>query len=86
MVTPDRDIHVEMNSARFEIRHGKKRLSRRKHSFWVVTIGENGEILQTSEMLTSRNACYTNISAMRGVGLKGYIVDTTDESHHIHGV
>jgi hypothetical protein len=48
--------------AHFEIRVSKKPLRRQR--FYVATVGRNGEDLQTSEMLSSEQACDTNIRAM----------------------
>jgi uncharacterized protein YegP (UPF0339 family) len=59
-------------AARFEIRKGRK-LFRQK--FYVATIGNNGEVLQTSELLSSENDCHTNINAVREVSLKGIIIN-----------
>lgn len=54
-------------AARFEIRPSRllrHRIGRSKR-FYVATIGNNNEVLQTSEMLNSHEACITNIEAMR---------------------
>jgi hypothetical protein len=36
-----------------------------KQQFWVVAVGGNGEPLSHSEMLSSKQACLTNIAAQR---------------------
>lgn len=61
-------------SSRFEIH--RSRIGRRR---WRVrTIGDNNQILQTSEHLNSRDACITNIAAVSAVVHDGAeIVDTT---------
>lgn len=62
--------------ARFEIRKSRKRLKQR---YYVVTIGNNNEPLQTSEMFPTKQECHTNIQAMRRiVGMIG-VVDTTSK-------
>jgi uncharacterized protein YegP (UPF0339 family) len=56
---------------RFEIRQGRKRRSKRKPPQWyVVLIAANGEIVNTSEMLTSVDACRTNIAAAKKAGAR----------------
>ena len=63
-------------SSRFEIRGSNKRRFR-SQKFWVATIGNNNKVLQTSELLNSREACYKNIAAVSEMIEKATIVDVT---------
>lgn len=54
-----------MTKARFEIRLSRKAKALFRQKMYVVLVGENGEDLQSSEMLSGRTAAHTNIDAVR---------------------
>ena len=61
--------------SRIEIRAGRDKLRRKR--FYVVMVADNGQDLNVSEMLNSREACQVNIAAAIKCAAEGNIVDTT---------
>lgn len=53
-----------MAAARFEIRRRHTPV-RRRESWYVVLRGENGEVLSSSEKLSSHDAALTNVAAQK---------------------
>ncbi len=50
--------------------------------YWVVQVAENGEILNTSEMFTSKQAAHDNIAAVRRETISSFlrVEDRTGET------
>ena len=58
---------------KFEIKTGGKK----GQKFHVVLVADNGEPLMSSEKLSSREACHTNIEAVQAGAASAMVVDNT---------
>ena len=62
---------------KFEIRKSKMP-DENGQEWWYVLKGSNGEVMMTSEMLSSKQNCYNSISSIKQqVGPVTRVIDTT---------
>ena len=62
---------------RYEIHKTHRLLMKR---YYVLLVAENYEPVVVSQMLKSKQACYTNIDAQREAAIGAEVVDRTGES------
>ena len=61
----------QMNKPKFTIKPSKD------GKLYVTLTGKNGEVLNTTETLESKQGCFTNIEAVREAAAEAEIIDET---------